>query len=59
MNHINERSSKAAIIEAAEELISNQEDQLHSQNKLLATLREEKATITALLVVISIYGLLF
>ncbi len=59
MNQINERSSKAAIIEAAKELISKQEDQLHSQDKLLATLREEKATITALLVVISIYGLLF
>ena len=39
---INEASTKAAIIEAAKEFISLQDDQLSSKAKLIQALQEEK-----------------
>ena len=58
-NVINSSSTKADIIDAASELISIQEDDINAKAKLLLTLREEKQSLTYLLVATSIYGLLF
>ncbi len=58
-NVINSSSTKADIIEAASELISIQEDDIIAKAKLLLNLKEEKQSLTYLLVAISIYGLLF
>tara|TARA_R100001443_G_scaffold76041_1_gene83522 strand:+ start:988 stop:1167 length:180 start_codon:yes stop_codon:yes gene_type:complete len=48
MQNINEKSTKASIIEAAQELISIQETELNTQAKSLATLREEKLVLIGL-----------
>jgi len=48
MQNITEKSTKAAIIEAAQELISIQETELNTQAKSLATLREEKLVLIGL-----------
>ena len=48
MQNINEKSTKAAIIEAAQEHILIQETELNTQAKSLATLREEKLVLIGL-----------
>jgi len=56
---INTKSTKEAIITAAEELIADRERQLSTQTKLSKALREERNTLVALLAATSAYGFLF
>ncbi|KGG28941.1 MULTISPECIES: hypothetical protein [unclassified Prochlorococcus] len=56
---INEASTKAAIIEAAKEFISLQDDQLSSKAKLIQALQEEKQALTYVLIATSSFGFLF
>ncbi len=56
---ITARSTKEAIIQAAEECISDREGKLFAQQKLSTALREERNTVIGLLAATSIYGLLF
>ena len=53
------RSSKDLIIESAQELISNQDNEIDTQSKLLLHLREEKQALTYLLIASSSIALLF
>ena len=56
---INEASTKAAIIEAAKEFISLQDEQLSSKAKLIQALQEEKQALTYVLIATSSFGFLF
>ena len=56
---INERSTKQAIIEAAHEFISLQENRLTAESKLVSTLKEERQALTYLLIATSSFALLF
>ena len=56
---INERSTKQAIIEAAHEFISLQDDRLNAESKLVITLKEERQALTYLLIATSSFALLF
>jgi len=49
----------AAIIEAAKEFISLQDDQLSSKAKLIQALQEEKQALTYVLIATSSFGFLF
>ena len=56
---INEVSTKAAIIEAAKEFISLQDEDLSSKAKLIQALQEEKQALTYVLIATSSFGFLF
>ena len=56
---INEASTKAAIIEAAKEFISLQDEDLSSKAKLIQALQEEKQALTYVLIATSSFGFLF
>jgi len=56
---INERSTKQAIVQAAQEFISVQEDQIADKSKLVLTLKEERQALTYLLIATSSFALLF
>ena len=56
---INEASTKAAIIEAAKEFISLQDEDLSSKAKLTQALQEEKQALTYVLIATSSFGFLF
>tara|TARA_R100001594_G_C4018485_1_gene258621 strand:+ start:256 stop:465 length:210 start_codon:yes stop_codon:yes gene_type:complete len=56
---INERSTKQAIIDAANEYISLQDNRLNYETKLVNTLKEERQALTYLLIATSSFALLF
>ena len=56
---VDARSTKAQIIESAEELISTQENMLNLQTKSLLTLREERQTLVYLLIFTTAFAMLF
>ena len=59
LQSVTARSSKDLIIESAQELISNQDNEIDSQSKLLLHLREEKQALIYLLIASSSIALLF
>ena len=56
---VDARSTKAQIIESAEELISTQENMLNLQTKSVLTLREERQTLVYLLIFTTAFAMLF
>tara|TARA_R100001443_G_scaffold114498_1_gene130620 strand:+ start:238 stop:423 length:186 start_codon:yes stop_codon:yes gene_type:complete len=52
-------STKAQIIESAEELISNLESRLSKESKLNQTRKEERNALVYLLIITSIISILF
>tara|TARA_R100001594_G_C3856959_1_gene219918 strand:- start:264 stop:455 length:192 start_codon:yes stop_codon:yes gene_type:complete len=58
-NVINASSTKSDIIDAASELISTQEDEINRMTNVLSSIKEEKQTLTYLLVATAIFSLLF
>ena len=56
---INERSTKQAIIEAAQEFISTQDDALTAKHRLVNTLEQEKKALLYLLIATSSIAVLF
>ena len=58
-NVINASSTKSDIIDAASELISTQEDEINRMTNVLSSIKEEKQTLTDLLVATAIFSLLF
>tara|TARA_Y100001968_G_C19398180_1_gene739498 strand:+ start:1426 stop:1605 length:180 start_codon:yes stop_codon:yes gene_type:complete len=59
MKSFTSRSSKDLIIEFAQELIANQDNEIDSQNKLLLHLKEEKQALKYVLIASSSIALLF
>tara|TARA_Y100001963_G_scaffold21176_1_gene27290 strand:- start:1229 stop:1408 length:180 start_codon:yes stop_codon:yes gene_type:complete len=59
MTCINAKSTKDAIITAAEEIIEDRETKLHTQQVLSKNLLEERNTVLVLLAALSAFTILF
>ena len=56
---ITSRSSKADIIQSAEELIGDMDEKLSTEKRLAYNLKEERNSVACLLVATSVFHLLF
>tara|TARA_R100000458_G_C8269287_1_gene244053 strand:- start:1026 stop:1211 length:186 start_codon:yes stop_codon:yes gene_type:complete len=59
IQNITMSSTKADIIEASEELIGDLEGRLSTATKIQRNMQEERNAVTYLLIVVSIFSILF